>query len=134
MCASVRAIAKEWTSGAVGNSPQPKPLGGYATMLKALSDAIDRKHVQMKLQTILRTVRWEKGAVHLELDSLNGPFKISARSAIVTLPISILQLPADDPGSVRFDPPLKEKAAPLGKLALGPAIKAVLRFRIRFWE
>ena len=132
--ASIRAIAKEWTGDSIGTAPQSRPMGGYATLLKALVDALDRERAQLKLQTIVRTVSWEEGAVRIDVDSMHGPAELSARCAIVTLPISILQLPPDDPGSVRFDPVLKSKLAPLSRLALGPVIKAVLRFRTPFWD
>jgi monoamine oxidase len=132
--ASLQAIAKEWTGDSIGSAPQSRPAGGYATLLKFLADSLDRERAQLKLQSIVRTLSWEPGAVHIEADSLGGPIKVRAHSAVVTLPISILQLPPDDPGSVRFDPLIKEKATPLSRLALGPVIKAVLKFRSAFWE
>jgi monoamine oxidase len=132
--ASLRAIAKEWTGDSIGSAPQGRPNNGYGAILKTLLDSLARERMQLKLQTIVRTVRWEAGAVNIEADSLSGAFKVRARTAIVTLPISILQLPPDDPGSVRFDPVLKEKTLPLSRLALGPVIKAVLKFRSQFWD
>jgi monoamine oxidase len=132
--ASVRAIAKEWTGDSIGSAPQSRPVGGYATLLKTLTDSLDRERAQLKLQSVVRTVRWEEGSVHIDYDAIQGPGSLSARCAIVTLPISILQLPPDDPGSVRFDPLLRTKLLPLSRLALGPVMKAVLRFRTAFWE
>jgi len=131
--ASVRAIAKEWSGDSVGNAPQSKPVGGYAVVIRALLRNLDHRHVQTKLQTIVRTVNWQAGSVNVEADSLHGAINLAARCAIVTLPISILQLPPDDPGSVRFAPVLKQKITPLSRLALGPVIKAVLKFRTMFW-
>lgn len=132
--ASIQAIAKEWNSGAVADAPSSRPVGGYATVLKELADSLNRERVHLKLQTPVRTVRWRPGSVEIEATSLTGPVRIKARCAIVTLPISILQLPPDDPASVRFDPVLKEKHKPLTGLALGPVVKVVLRFREPFWE
>jgi monoamine oxidase len=132
--ASVRAIAEEWQEGGVGNSSQYRPLGGYGALLKWLADSLDRERVQLKLQAIVQNVRWSPGAVEVSGASLEGPFQLKAKCAVVTLPISILQLPPDDPRGVRFDPVLKEKQQALSGLALGPVVKAVLRFRSAFWE
>lgn len=132
--ASIRAIAREWSSNAVADAPTSRPIGGYGTVLKVLADSLDREKVHLKLQTIVQTVRWSEGAVHIDASSLAGPLQLKARCAIVTLPISILQLPPDDPRSVRFDPVLKEKQKPLSNLALGPVVKVVLRFRTPFWD
>jgi len=46
----------------------------------------------------------------------------------------VLQAPPGAPGAVRFNPELKEKQEAVGKLAMGMAMKVVLRFRERFWE
>jgi monoamine oxidase len=132
--ASVMAIAKEWNSGAVADAPSSRPIGGYGVILKVLADSLNRQQAHLKLQTIVQTVRWREGSVDIDARSLSGPVQFSARCAIVTLPISILQLPPDDPRSVRFDPVLKEKHKPLAGLALGPVVKVVLRFRTPFWD
>jgi monoamine oxidase len=95
---------------------------------------LNRERVQLKLQAIVQNVRWSAGSVQVSGTSLEGPFQLKAKCAVVTLPISILQLPPDDPRGVRFDPVLKEKQQALSGLALGPVVKAVLRFRSAFWE
>jgi monoamine oxidase len=61
-------------------------------------------------------------------------FLVSARRAIITLPLGVLQLPSRAAGAVRFTPSLKEKRPALDKLVSGAAIKAALLFRTPFWE
>src|SRR5579875_636005 len=105
--ASVRAIANEWSG-------------------------MDGGHVQ--LQTLVKRVQWCAGAVSITADAPAGPLQVAARCALITLPVSILQLPPVAPDAVRFEPPLEEKAEALRGVALGPVIKVVLRFRRAFWE
>jgi monoamine oxidase len=58
----------------------------------------------------------------------------TARRAIITLPLGVLQAPADAPSAVRFEPPLRGKQAALGQLVMGQALRITLRVRSRFWE
>jgi monoamine oxidase len=62
------------------------------------------------------------------------PFQVEAARAIVTLPLGVLQQRSGMPGAVRFAPTLRDKRPALARLASGPAFKAVLRFRVPFWE
>ena len=57
-----------------------------------------------------------------------------AARAIVTLPLSLLQLPGSTEGAVRFVPALRQKERALAGLAPSPVIKVVMRFRSAFWE
>jgi monoamine oxidase len=61
-------------------------------------------------------------------------FRARARRAIITLPLGVLQQRSNACGAVRFAPELKEKAPALARVASGPVLKAVLRFRSPFWE
>ena len=112
---SAREIAEEWGSGALGSS-QMRPQGGYGPLLESL---LTKKYA-LKLNTIVREIRWQRGEV--EIDG------IRARHAIVTLPLGVLQS-----GSVRFFPEIGKQAA-LHKLASGAVIRVALRFREPFWQ
>ena len=59
--------------------------------------------------------------------------RFHAPRAIVTLPLSVLQLPAASAHSVRFTPELSSKRAALTHLAFGPVIKVVMHFSRPFW-
>jgi monoamine oxidase len=133
--ASARAIAAEWTADMMNDdAPQSRPQGGYDALLAALAVSLQSESLRLRLQTIVRAVRWSKGAVEIEGTSIGEPFRASARRAIITLPLGVLQQPADAPGGVRFDPALSEKHSALQGLASGPVIKLMLRFRSAFWE
>lgn len=131
--ASARAIVEEWTNEGAGTLLS-RPLGGYGALLAFLADGLAGSKVEIRLQTIVRVVRWQGGMVEMEGTSLGKAFHAAASRAIITLPLGVLQLPPGAPGAVRFTPALKEKKAALKGLAAGPVIKVALRFRSAFWE
>ena len=117
---SAREVAEEWSSGAIGAS-QMRPLGGYRPLLETLIG----NDVTLQLGTVVREVRWKRGAVEIGGEG----FSVKAPRAIVTLPLGVLQA-----GSVRFDPPLREKERALQQLASGPVIRVAMRFAKPIWE
>jgi monoamine oxidase len=117
--ASARAIAEEWRGGQMSGS-QPRVRQGYGALLDWLAARVLRHGGRIKLAAPVREVRWKPGRVEA--------FGFTARQAIVTLPLGVLQANA-----VRFHPALpKDKA--LARLASGPVIKAAMRFPHAFWE
>ena len=130
--ASVKAIAAEWSGDSLQG--QARPLGGYGALLGALALQLDPERSQLMLGTAAQAVEWGGSQVRVQASNAGQPFSALARRAVIALPISILQLSPEDAGAVRFDPPLDEKRAALGGLAVGPVIKLVLQFRHPFWE
>jgi monoamine oxidase len=90
----------------------------------------------VRLNTVVKVVRWARGRVELEAESGSGvalpPF-LAAR-ALVTLPLGVLQAPPGVRGAVRFEPTLPEKEEASARLGMGGAVRIVLRFREAFWE
>ena len=133
--ASARAIAAEWTGEMMNDdAPQSRPQGGYDALIATLAGSIQSESVHLQLQTTVRSVRWSQGSVLLEGTFLGKPFRASARRAIITLPLGVLQQPPDAPGAVDFNPALNEKRGALQGLASGAVIKLMLRFKSAFWE
>ena len=126
---SARAIIEEWTNEGAG-AALSRPLGGYGALLAYLAGRAGH----IRLQTVVRAVRWQRGRVEIDATSFGTAFRATAPRAIVTLPVGVLQLPARMPGAVRFTPVLKEKRLALKGLAAGPVIKIALHFRAAFWE
>jgi monoamine oxidase len=131
---SAHFVAKEWGAGGMLDSPQFRPLGGYSSVLAALAGSLDRENMRLQLQTVVKEIRWQRGAVEIEATHFNEPLSIKATCAIVTLPLGVLQAPVDAPGAVRFTPGLDSKRRALEGLAFGPVLKLSLRFRRAFWE
>jgi len=132
--ASARAIVDEWTGESTGTDAASRPQGGYGGLLAWLAAGLRESTVRLRLQSVVRSVRWSRGTVQIEGERLGQPFSVLARRAIVTLPLGVLQLPSTASGAVRFVPPLQAKRAPLASLTSGPALKVILRFRSAFWE
>jgi monoamine oxidase len=126
--ASVRAIAKEWES--MGG--QFRPASGYGALMASLAHSVGDSRV--RLQTVVQSVDWGGAPVRISARSPAGLLEVTGRCALVTVPVSVLQLPPEAPDCIRFGPPLEEKAAALSRIALGPVIKVLLRFRQAFWE
>ncbi len=130
--ASVQAIAREWSGGSLGG--QYRPLGGYGGLVSHLARTLDAARCRLVLESAVEAIDWGGNTVRIGARGTAGPVMFSARRAIVTVPVSVLQLGEKEPGAVRFDPPLEDKRPALGSLAFGPVIKVVLQFRSAFWE
>jgi monoamine oxidase len=121
--ASARAIAEEWGGGQLQGA-QPRLREGYGPLLDWVAGEIVRRGARLKLQAAVREVRWCRGRVQV----LGEGFAFTARQAVVTLPLGVLQSRA-----VNFIPSLEKQSA-LRRLASGPVIKAALRFPSAFWQ
>ena len=152
--ASARAIAEEWGVEDAASSGHFRPQGGYGALLAVLAGGLRGSRVELRLQSVVRAVRWKRGTVEVEGTRLRDEgggmrdeeskvqrrnaghevFQVVARRAIVTLPLGVLKLPLRAAGAVRFTPPLKEKRLALEGLVSGAVVKAALLFRTPFWE
>ena len=129
--ASICAIAAEWGDASGQTSQQFRPLGGYARLMRALHGALDPARVQLSLSTAVRSISREHGGVRVDAVGASGKdLSLTARAAVVTLPVGVLNANA-----VRFEPALPQsKLDALAKLVMGPVVRLVLRFRTAFWE
>ncbi len=124
----------EWSGEEAADAPTFRPAGGYATLLHALGGALTPARVDLRLDTIVREVRWQRGETTIDATQRGTAVCVRARQTLVTLPLSILQLPPNAPNAVRFAPALTAKQRALGGLATGQVTKVVLQFRTPFWE
>ena len=121
---SAMSIAEEWGGGELGVS-QPRPQGGYGTLLDWLANASVARGARLRLGAVVTKLQWRAGAVGVSGKFLGERFSARAKRAIVTLPLGVLQR-----GPMRF--PQKRHA--LAKLADGPVIRVAMRFDRPFWE
>jgi len=126
---SARSIIEEWGEGGELGMSQPRPQGGYGALMDWVAVRLISTKARLQLDTVVREVRWQRGAVELEGSFLGNAFKIRARQAIITLPLGVLQA-----GAVRFSPSLTRKREALSKLASGPVIRVAMRFHEAVWE
>jgi len=107
---------------------------GYDSLLKFLQNELPSSLVSVHLNTVAHTVRWAGQRVTVEAQTEAGPIEFTAASAIITLPLGVLQAPLEAYGAVRFDPELEEKTSPLALLYMGQTIRITMIFRDKWWE
>jgi monoamine oxidase len=80
----------------------------------------------------VREIAWERGKVELTVG--DEPSKVTARAAVITVPLGVLQAPPDAPGGIRFlpDPPRLRRTLDL--LTMGAVVRLVLGFRELPWK
>lgn len=108
-------------------------LSGYDRVPRYLREGAHS--ARLLLNTVVTTLRWRRGEVETEARTASGqPVEtVTARRALVTVPIGVLQAPPGAPGAIRFDPePPNLKAA--RRLEMGDVMRLTLRFHEAFWE
>jgi monoamine oxidase len=101
-------------------------IEGYDRVLEWLAGPIvDR----VRLSSLVTRVEWEphRVAVHVNAGV------ITARAAIVSVPIGVLKATADEEGAIRFEPGINAKAKALDRVAAGAVVRVAFRLSERFW-
>ena len=133
-------VSERWLAngGDPGESEEESRMGrvvdGYdripAHLARELFDAIE-------LNTIVERIEWRDGSVRVHPRRADGTPRgvITARAAIVTVPLGVLQAEPGDDGAIAFDPPLPDDVrGAIDGMAMGPVMRAVFAFEERFWE
>ncbi len=108
--------------------------GGYATLVHLWEQPLHTASLNVHLGSMVRTVRWKKGNVEVEVEKDGKISQYSAKKLLSTLPLSLLQAKTPGEGVVQFTPELKAKKPALDKLEMGKVIRVTLSFRERFWD
>jgi monoamine oxidase len=132
--ASAIEILKEWGGGSAADAPTFRPQRGYGALMDSLAGSLDPAQTSVQLECAVNEVRWRRGEVNVSYSRHGEPGAVRAARAIITLPLSVMQLPALTPGSVLFTPTLPRKQLPLSRLLMGPVVKLVLCFSRPFWS
>ncbi len=129
---SVHALAKAEAVGEPEKAEQQFRISnGYAALVRWLAEQIASRNVEVHRQACVKKIRWERGQVELEAVTPKGIRSFHGSSALVTLPLGVLQ--AEGRGSGLFEPRLAAKEKAINGLAMGTVVKVVLQFRSRFW-
>ena len=113
---------------------QFRSANGYDLIMRQLYDEAVSRGARFHLNTIVEEVRWRPHRVEVISRSESVMENHRAVRLLATLPLGVLQAAANELGTVRFVPPLREKEAAARKLAMGQVIRIVLRFSRTFWE
>jgi monoamine oxidase len=130
--ASARAIADELSSGV--DATVTRPRGSYAPLFHYLEKRSVAAGVDLRVGTTVERIDWRPGEVNVSIRSGGEVATLRARSAVITVPIGVLQQRGDVP-PLSFVPPLPaEKQKAIEGLAMGHAVRVTLAFRSPFWE
>jgi monoamine oxidase len=134
---SVQALINEQRAAAASNGDQAfRITQGYDHFVTALAAMGNPSRMAIHRGMIAQRVVWQRGHVEIHTRAADAPGQRSftARRALITLPLGVLQAPDDGEGVVQFLPTLIEHAAAARRLAMGQVAKVILLFRERFWE
>lgn len=129
---SARSIAEEQEGVAdLETEPQFRPLAGYASLMDFLWRRSHKAGARLRLAQHVTRIDWSREDVAVHVHGRTRA--VTARHAIVTLPLGVLQQsPAR--GGVRFEPEIASIRAAAAQLGAGAIVKAVLVFREPLWE
>jgi monoamine oxidase len=111
-------------------------IDGQDALVAWLRAGIDPERAQIVLGAAAVAVSWNSSGVEVVTRGASGHSErtFRARSAVITIPIGVWKAAREQPGAIRFDPPLREKMKALARIEPGHVVKVVLRFGDAFWE
>jgi monoamine oxidase len=150
-----RTLAKEFVQGfhaadlarisvaalAEGGAPEPddpaeqrqgRVLDGYDHVPQWLARTLQPR---IRLSTVVRAVRWERGAVQVTaVDAAGGgETTLRARAAVVTVPVGVLNAGQGETGAIAFAPEVPAISRAASRLAMGSVARLTLWFRELPW-
>jgi monoamine oxidase len=103
---------------------------GYDQLIAALLRDADPKHLRVFLAAACRTVEWSRGSVAVRTRGAT----FSAKAAIVTVPLGVLQSAAGQEGHLAFQPAIASHVAVAKKMGVGHVIRVNFRLDGRRWR
>jgi monoamine oxidase len=127
---SARSLADGGEPVDAAERRQSRILDGYDRVPAALAAGLRG----VRLSHAVREVAWEPGAVEVRYARPGeGASAISARAAIITVPLGVLQQ-TTGPSAITFAPEIDDTRRAASQLAMGTVGRIVLLFREPFWE
>jgi monoamine oxidase len=137
--ASLQAFLREEAAAdAIQGGRNFRILDGYDALPRHLADQLAQQGASLLLDTEVTAITWRPGEVRITARQGHStrakPLTLTARAAVVTVPLAVLAQPRHKLGAIRFDPALPDAVqTAIHSLATGPVIKLLLQFRERFW-
>jgi monoamine oxidase len=133
-CADPARLSTDWLAQVEASQPpdvsELRSPDGAGRAVERLAAAVAGR-CDIRHGTVIRAVRWWSGGV--EVESADGT-AFRGDSAVVTVPLPLLDPPSDETAALRFTPRLDRKLEASRLLQMGPAVKLLLRFRDPFWR
>lgn len=111
-------------------------LDGYDNILAPLlNDSGEDLRSKVQLSTVVEAIDWQVGRVQVSARrDGDEPVIYTARQAIISVPLGVLQAEPPAPGAITFCPALVQKQKALASLKMGKIERVVAVFASRFWE
>jgi monoamine oxidase len=133
-CAGIRALAEAEAAGEEEGEEAFHLSGGYDAVPRLLRAQCPDSLLDLRLSAPVTTLRWDTGQVAAGFRKPDGGAdEARARRAIVTLPLGVLESPAEGPGGIVFDPEPPGWKEAFRALPMGAAQRIVLRFEREWW-
>ena len=122
--------------GSPGDDVRERRIGrvvaGYDRLIDALAAPLGDR---IRRSAIVTRIRWAPGNVSVETRHPDGRARppITARAAVVTVPVGVLKAGSGETGAIEFDPELRAKGEALEHLAMASVVRVVLHLSERFW-
>lgn len=131
-------VSERWLAhgGDPRESPEESRMGrvveGYDRVTAWLADNV---YETIELNTVVERIEWQRGSVRLTARTAERASRtVTARTAIVTASVGVLQAQAPQPGAITFAPEVVPIRDAIQQLAMGPVLRCVFAFSERFWE
>ncbi|HVU18113.1 MAG TPA: NAD(P)/FAD-dependent oxidoreductase [Candidatus Didemnitutus sp.] len=106
---------------------------GYDTLVTAVARMAAARGVDIRLNQEVKMIRWRRGEVTVESTAAGHVASVHASTAIITLPIGVLQSSSGRP-AVRFAPELSALRALVRRMGIGHVFRLNLRFTSSAWR
>ncbi|HEU4553620.1 MAG TPA: NAD(P)/FAD-dependent oxidoreductase [Chitinophaga sp.] len=127
--ASMLAMREEWLSE--HEAPQYRISGGYDRLTAFLATGITNSGGSIELSAVAQHIHWQPHTVKV---TTAAGRQYTARQALITVPLGVLQAVPPAPGSLQYFPPLPAQQAAIQQMGMGGIIKILLQFSNAFWE
>jgi monoamine oxidase len=107
---------------------------GYDRIPEILIREAAAAGVEIRLGARATSMDWEPGRVVVHAMTERADHLFEARAVVITLPLGVLRAPEGAVGTLRFNPPLKEKTALWQGLPFGDVVRLTLRFDDSLWS
>ncbi|HEY6247273.1 MAG TPA: NAD(P)/FAD-dependent oxidoreductase [Pyrinomonadaceae bacterium] len=105
---------------------------GYDSITTWLQHQSETEGAAIELDATVRAVKWQHNTVEARVASGNIHH---ASAALITVPLSVLQLDPTQEAAIKFDPQLPTwKLQAIQGLEMGAALRVAFHFTDRFWE
>ncbi|MGB9286106.1 MAG: NAD(P)/FAD-dependent oxidoreductase, partial [Candidatus Sulfotelmatobacter sp.] len=108
---------------------------GYSDLLGIFEQQLQSRAIPIHENTVVENITWRAHHADITARSRNGTIHFSSPRVLITVPLGVLQAPAEENGAIQFTPALpEEKQDSIRNMMMGKVVRVTLRFREQFWK